>query len=275
MEAKMNLLFLQGYNNYFNRILKKEASIANYKEAVREGTLLNYIIASDINFNPNDGVTTTLIVGKGDLNWEDNEEYTPDYLVAYTEVTAEGVTTQTIKSRWFILEMERTRGGQYKLALKRDILADYESDIMEAPCFIEKGTISDAGNPLLFNSEGMKFNEIKKDEILLKDKSKSAWLVGYLKKNISDTVRVTYTPEEAFQDVVDIDSKDWYQCINYRNADGTTTAASKVYYCMNPDTSNFCWKMQVPGNSWPNYVDTAIKLRWDMRGQNRGYSYDV
>ena len=146
---------------------------------------------------------------------------------------------------------------------------------MNAPCFVEKGTISDAANPLLFNSEGMKFNEIKKDEILLKDNSKSAWLVGYLKKDISDTVRVTYTPKEAFQDVVDIDSKDWYQCITYRNADGTTSQASKVYYYMNPDTSHFCWKMQVPGNSWPTYVDTAIKLRWDMRGQNRGYSYDV
>ena len=63
----MNLLFLKGYNNYFNRIVKREDSIANYKAAVLDGSILNYIELENINFNPNDGVTTELVVGKGDL----------------------------------------------------------------------------------------------------------------------------------------------------------------------------------------------------------------
>lgn len=63
----MNLIFLKGYNNYFNRIVKKESTIADYKAAVLDGTILNYIELTNINFNPNDGITTELIVGKGDL----------------------------------------------------------------------------------------------------------------------------------------------------------------------------------------------------------------
>ena len=35
----MNILLLKGYNNYFNRILKREDTIANYKNAVVSGNL--------------------------------------------------------------------------------------------------------------------------------------------------------------------------------------------------------------------------------------------
>ena len=68
----MNVLILKGYNNYFNRIVKKLSSATEYKNAVAGGTIgtvtvNNYIDLQDINFNPNDGVTTELIVGKGDL----------------------------------------------------------------------------------------------------------------------------------------------------------------------------------------------------------------
>ncbi len=260
----MNLLLLTGYNNYFNRILKKENTIADYKAAVLIGSNLNYITLNNINFNSNDGVATTLVLGAGDLPWE--EEATPDYLIAYTEEN----TVQTIKSRWFILEIERVRGGQFRVALKRDLLADFYSEVMEAPCFVEKGYIADTTNPLLFNAEGMTFNEIKKSEKLLKDETKSAWLVGYLKKGDNATIEpINYTPEEAFQNIVDISSKPWYSCISYPN-----DPAAKVFYCVDSENSGFYWKMQVPGNSWPTYVDTAVKLKWDLNGQNRGYSYD-
>ena len=64
----MNLLFLKGYNNYFNRILKKEDSIADYKAAVTTGTLADYVEVKNLNFNPNNDISTELILGKGDLN---------------------------------------------------------------------------------------------------------------------------------------------------------------------------------------------------------------
>lgn len=64
----MNLLFLKGYNNRFNRILKKENSVNAYRLAVKDSdTLLNYLDVTSVNFNPNDGVSTVVIIGKGEL----------------------------------------------------------------------------------------------------------------------------------------------------------------------------------------------------------------
>ena len=73
----MNILLLKGYNNYFNRIVKREETIDAYKNAVVDGNIVNYYEITNANFNPNDGVTTELIVGKGDLKWEDNLPFSP------------------------------------------------------------------------------------------------------------------------------------------------------------------------------------------------------
>ena len=55
----MQLLLLH-YNNYFNRIIKKENTIADYKAADAD-----YKEVSNINFNPGDGVNTALVLGLG------------------------------------------------------------------------------------------------------------------------------------------------------------------------------------------------------------------
>lgn len=54
----MNILFLKGFNNYFNRIVKKYSTLNDYQN--NSSSFLNY---TSINFNPNDGVATELIVG--------------------------------------------------------------------------------------------------------------------------------------------------------------------------------------------------------------------
>ena len=198
----MNILLLKGYNNYFNRILKKEESTSAYKTAVLDGSTLNYYELKNVNFNPNDGIATELIIGEGDLSWDDKTsttdlkregKYNPDYAIVYdNEVINIHTTKELIYSRWFVTECERTRKGQYRIALQRDVLADFE-EALDSPCFIEKGTIDSTSNPLLFNPEGMKFNEIKKDELLIKDNTKCAWLVGYVKKDIDQAVQgITY-----------------------------------------------------------------------------------
>ena len=48
--------------------------------------------------------------------------------------------------------------------------------------FIEKATL-DPDNPLIFNSENMSYNQIKQSEILLKDGTDCAWIVGYMARN--------------------------------------------------------------------------------------------
>ena len=210
----MTILLLKGYNNYFNRIVKQEASITAYKTAST-----SYLEYPNVNFDPQDGIATTLIVGGPTQQEEVNipgrptlnrvlqfdQLGNPDYLIVHDNTN--------IVSKWFILESVKIRQGQYKLALKRDVLADFNYFLKKAPCYVEKGTITNPQNPLLFNSEGMKFNEIKQDEILLKDKTNCAWLVGYIKKNINsdddEFLSVQYTsPEDLPGEVYDVNELD-------------------------------------------------------------------
>lgn len=157
---KSNTLVFLKYNNYYNRIVKREDDFLNY---------LNYELfrITATNFNPNDGVNTEHIV-----NMEDGMY--PDYMVVFDEASQ-------LVSRWFVVETNRIRGGQYKVLLHRDTIADYYNDIISAPCFIEKATL-DANDPLIFNEEDMTFNQIKTTETLLKDKSDVPWIVGYYSK---------------------------------------------------------------------------------------------
>ena len=172
----MNLLFLNGYNNYFNRKLKKQNFIEDY---IRD---YNYEIRSEVNFNPNDGVKTTVV-----LNYDGS--YLPDYVVVFDEA-------RTIVSRWFIMDTQRTRNGQYQIRLQRDLVADFYDSIRNLPIFVQKGNLT-ADNPLIYNSEGMNFNQIKKDEIVLTDETKSAWIVGYVDRKSLEEVTIESTDNEA------------------------------------------------------------------------------
>lgn len=177
----MNILFLRGFNNYFNRTLKKYSSLDDYKTNSQ-----SYLDLSSINFNPNDGVATELIIGGTNQN-ENNKPLawdeigTPDYAICYEMEGTPSVAV--IKFRWFVLESERTRAGQYRIALKRDVIAEQFDNIMTAPCFVEKGFINNSSDPLLFNNENMSFNQIKQSEILLKDNTKTGWIIGYVSQD--------------------------------------------------------------------------------------------
>lgn len=88
-------------------------------------------------------------------------------------------------SRWFILESIKQRTGQYLLNLKRDVLADNLTSILESPMFVEKG-ILDNSDPMIYNDEGMNLNKIKTEESLIggtKNTGYSAWIVGYVTKD--------------------------------------------------------------------------------------------
>lgn len=157
-------LYLINYNNYFNRTLK-------YLENINEYAEYDSIVFSNINFNPNDEVTTEQIV-----NVDDNNTF--DYVVITNPETNE------ILSRWFVIDKTRIRSGQWKLTLRRDVVVDYWNVIKSAPCFIEKATLA-FEDPRIFNSEDMSFNQIKTSETLLKDRSQCAWIVGYYSKDTS------------------------------------------------------------------------------------------
>jgi hypothetical protein len=250
----MNLLILKGFNNYFNRIIKRYTTLADYKTHSDS----NYDF-SGINFNPNDGVTTTQIIGSTTqqqtggpdpvpLAWE--HDGNPDYLIVYETEQVGNTTINTIKSRWFIVESVRTCNGQYSLKLKRDSIADFFESLLSCPAFIKKGTVSD-DNPLIVNSEGITVNQIKSGETLLKDQTGSAWLVGYMPKNggldgqVSVTIptaNIKYETIENLATELDVDATDLSNIL--------TTNQNNPAYFINDNIEIVGWVNVTDGSSY-------------------------
>ena len=162
-------LYILNYNNYYNRIVKRELDLSAYLDHE-----VVYVV-ENTNFNENDGISTSHVIGCAS-----GGSYTGkgDYAIAVND-------NGEIASRWFIIEAVRTRAGQYRLELYRDTIVDYYDLVINSPMFIEKATVAQ-DNPLLFNNENMTFNQIKSNEYLLKDKTECAWLVGYYAKDASE-----------------------------------------------------------------------------------------
>ena len=194
----MSTIYLLKYNNYYNRIVKKEDTLGAY---LTQDCLLDTF--ENVNFVPADGVDTTLVVK--------HEGPNPDYLIV-----ADG---NDIESRWFVVESDIIRGGQYRLTLHRDVIVDSYDLVVNAPCFIEKATLSN-DDPFIFNSENMTFNQIKQSETLLKDETQSAWVVGYIPKDaFPDGATVTgdaILDDSADITVAGIENWEYYQ---YQNTD--------------------------------------------------------
>ena len=194
----MSTIYLLKYNNYYNRIVKKEDTLGAY---LTQDCLLDTF--ENVNFVPADGVDTTLVVKHVGPN--------PDYLIV-----ADG---NDIESRWFVVESDIIRGGQYRLTLHRDVIVDSYDLVVNAPCFIEKATLSN-DDPFIFNSENMTFNQIKQSETLLKDETQSAWVVGYIPKDaFPDGATITgdaILDDSADITVAGIENWEYYQ---YQNTD--------------------------------------------------------
>ncbi len=174
------LVLLQNYNNYYNRISRKLSKLYEYTD------VYTYADTSFLNFNPSDGVVTSQII-----NW--GKDWNPDYCLVID-------ANDNILSRWFVIDSTRTRGGQYQITLKRDSIADNFDVIKSAPAYLLKGCVG-VDNPLIFNSEGQQFNQIKTGEYPIKDDTGCAWIVGYLADSgdeqvstLNKTINVTFNP---------------------------------------------------------------------------------
>ena len=158
-------LLLRGFNSYLNRVIKRYETLDEYMAAVEPG---NYSIRENMNFNPGDGVSAQIV-----YNYTPYEMKEADYVIVADD-------NNTIIGRYFAMENVRQRNGQYSMTLKRDVVAEFKDNIINAPCFIEKATLSISSN-FIFNSENMTYNQIKDgNEILLKDETGTAWIVGYV-----------------------------------------------------------------------------------------------
>lgn len=193
-------VLLLHYNNYFNRQVKRLSNTSQYQNADA-----NCVFCSNVNFDYNDGINTSLILGKGgnpaDLFTGAKDKF--DYLVVYDT----SIVSVPVVSRWFIMETIKTREGQYDLRLRRDVVADHYDEIINSPMYIEKGYVDNAANPLLYNHESLQVNQIKRKEIPIKDKTECGWVVGYIPRDSfddSDPAERTVKSSAIFSQSADI-----------------------------------------------------------------------
>ena len=161
--ATVTLQFIQ-YNNYFNKILKKPENpfIASSYEYYPEKAYI-----TGVAFNENDGVTTSQVVNN-------DIDDVGDYLIVLDD-------GDNVISHWFVVEATRNRLGQCVVRLQRDLLVDYYEQIKTAPAFIERGMLNN-DDPMIFNDEGLSFNQIKTSVKPLLDDTGMAWIIGYTSK---------------------------------------------------------------------------------------------
>lgn len=223
----MTLRFLN-YNNYFDRTIKRP----NDSDLLSGYNPYLLFTMTDIDFNPNDGITTEVILQ--DFNEVLNVE--PNYLLVHEH------TSVYPTSRWFIMEIKRLRGRQWRVTLKRDIIIDNLNTVLTAPCYVEKGWLN-WNNPLIFNPESVNVNQVKKREYLLKDQTQVAWICGYYNKYESSDnftpselkANFQTTPVEGFDYGVDgLSSWAYYSYLNNEQYSSTdlkdkTEVAYKLY----------------------------------------------
>ena len=201
----MDLYFLV-YNNYYNKTYKREELLESYlpyRVAVVEDCEL---------WNPGDGVSTSQV-----LDYESTANVFPDYMIA--------AIGNEIKSRWFILDANRLRNGQYRVTLRRDVIADNIGNLLRSPMMIERALLPESSD-LIYNSENITVNQIKTDETPIKDETKVPWLIGYLNHsyageafsgNMEITPIRTYANIEEFEYHAYIDN--WFN--GYTSDDST------------------------------------------------------
>lgn len=286
------LLFLKNYNNYFNRTVKRLATASEYEEAVGgpSAFLSNWVTFENVNFVPNDGVSTSQVInwafGSLLLDWQ------PDYMIAFSD---------DVFQRWFVVESKRLRNGQYQFSLKRDTLADYLEQVGNANAYVVRGFLPTT-NPLIYNPEGISFNQIKQKEYLLTDKSGYSfgaekdppeaykYVVGYFgKDNFSEATQINVAIGASGDDVdetIDTPIDEWnsaylnkVQYILPSGANVRLVAAAKSegvsgkidYFCVSPYASNtFDGSTQdLPAISYDSLNDTSLQTSskgpgWDQ-----------
>lgn len=190
----MYYLLIEKFNNYNNRFLKRFETVQEYVDYCTENSLEYSLNTSkDTNFNKKDNIHASHVF---------NENLDPSYLIWFDK------TSGDIVSRWFVVHYTHLSGSQFMAELKRDLLADNKEEILESPCYIEKGYV-DATDPAIFNKEDVLLNQIKTSETLLKDDSHTAWIVGYVAQDHQALTDKTFTLNPEVDLVVPLDHTDW------------------------------------------------------------------
>lgn len=214
-------VYFYKFNNYYNRIIKRYDTIAGYGDPM--------ITQTQCNFVHGDGVNSSFTLNKGTTLLD-----TPDYCVV--------LDYNNNISRWFVINSFKSRNGQDVLTLRRDLIADFYADVINySPCLIRKGYVPQT-NPLIFQDEGVRYNKIKKSEILIKDNSNCSYIIGFISKNAQAVAQVDGTVSSANYDM-HFDSIDDFPYKTYIEGAGNNHTASATHL-----TSNICYALRYCAN---------------------------
>lgn len=191
----MYYLLLEKFNNYINRIVKHGFNVVQDYIDYCTAHSLTYVLKTDkkYNFNKNDNIYSTHVF---------NDDMDPDYLVWIDE------TTGNIVSRWFVIRYIHLSGVQFRANLKRDVIADDFNAIMSSPAFIEKGYVRNS-DPAIYNKEDITVNQIKSSETILRDESKTSWIVGFLAQDHPALTNKSFTLNPEVDLTISGNFSDW------------------------------------------------------------------
>ena len=159
-------IYLLSYNNYYNRIYKREETLSAYLSFVV------YQVAGVNTWANGDGVDNSWTTG---IVSEDIDGV--DYMLT--------CTGDKILGRWFVIEKNEISKNRYRLTLRRDLLAESLPTIENDAFFAERCILPDT-SPYIYNAEDFRVNRIKTKETLIKDKTGVPWIIGYFDKQIEN-----------------------------------------------------------------------------------------
>lgn len=245
----------ENFNNYANKVSLMYQTISLYPKAAYQAT---------INFNPNDGENTSLV-----LMYKDNVLAAPINLEPDYAIVCDN--SDKIESRWYVTNSSRLSDSKFRIVLKRDIASDYKSEIMNSVAFVRRGWVN-SSNPLIFNSENGSYSQILRERVDLKDKSGKGGYVAFLAPNFLqeniDKANINVAANTSVS--VTFDSPASTHAGNYKfcyGADPNDTTPKPVYI-RNYNTWGF------PGTSTGNhsYVSFNVGYKGKPWGSTGGYT---
>lgn len=165
------------------------------------------------------------------LGWVDNEEIwgisflgaSPD--AVWGHVDTRQIPTIVTDQKWFVTDCVRTRKNQYNIKLHRDIVGDNMYGLTTGVFNIDRCKLS-SDNPLIFNKEGFNYNQIKKDEYLISDRTNTPWIVGYIAENANSSHSISFAKNYDI-DLRNTSFANW----EYANKLGTQYGPATVTEC--------------------------------------------
>ena len=223
---------LKNYNNYYNRLLKKKSTVNDY---ITDTDIFIKTI-ENVNFDVRDGLFTEIII-----NYTSQLD-TPNYAIVETGTYVSDVWISSEFTRWFVIECKQTRGFQYKIALKRDVLAEYFDQIKTSPCIIQKGYV-DNSSILAFNKEEQQYNKVKSKEFYIKDNTQMGYVVGFIDRSADYANKI----ETSFKGSMQVDFDYSALSLQWQNlfAIGSATPVSTMKRILNNSKENVYLKFPI------------------------------